>query len=107
MFFECVKWILFDRMSDGLIQNEDDFEYIERTKKSLVNFQLDGQKSLTNREQQVLSLISLGYQCSQIAIAFKVGESTVKKHVQSILQKLNARNGAHAVGIGLRSKLIS
>ena len=54
-------------------------------------------KSLTNRVEQVLEWIARrGARHGDIASELYVSESTVKKHIKSILQKLGARNRAQA-----------
>jgi DNA-binding NarL/FixJ family response regulator len=51
---------------------------------------------LTPREREVLELIASGYRDREIAGRLIVAETTVKKHVQSILRKLAAQNRTHA-----------
>jgi DNA-binding NarL/FixJ family response regulator len=53
--------------------------------------------NLTPREKQVLELVARGAHDREIAQQFAISESTVKKHVQNILRKLQARNRAEAV----------
>jgi DNA-binding NarL/FixJ family response regulator len=53
--------------------------------------------TLTPRETQVLELVAHGARDREIARQFVISESTVKKHVQNILRKLQARNRAEAV----------
>jgi DNA-binding NarL/FixJ family response regulator len=45
----------------------------------------------------VLELVAQGARDREIAQEFVISESTVKKHVQNILRKLQARNRAEAV----------
>ena len=62
-------------------------------------------KSLSQRETEVLGLVSRGLSNKQIAKILFISETTVKSHVKSILQKLNvpSRTSAalYAVRIGL------
>jgi two-component system NarL family response regulator len=51
---------------------------------------------LTPREREVLELIASGYRDREIAGSLVVAETTVKKHVQSILRKLAAQNRTQA-----------
>jgi DNA-binding NarL/FixJ family response regulator len=53
--------------------------------------------ALTRRENEVLELVAQGARDREIAQEFVISESTVKKHVQNILRKLQARNRAEAV----------
>ena len=51
---------------------------------------------LTPREREVLELIASGARDREIAERLVLTESTVKKHVQNILRKLDARNRTEA-----------
>lgn len=53
--------------------------------------------SLTTREMDVLSLISQGYCNKKISKALYISEGTVKKHMTSILSKLNLNSRVDAV----------
>ena len=53
---------------------------------------------MTNREQEVLKLIQEGRTNAQISQKLYITESTTKKHVSSILAKLNLH---HRVEIAL------
>lgn len=61
---------------------------------------------ITSREREVLTLLAEG--CSNTAIARRlhVTESTVKRHVESILTRLNVRNRAGAVAVASRMGLL-
>jgi DNA-binding NarL/FixJ family response regulator len=52
---------------------------------------------ITRRERDVLQLIIRGYSNSEISEALFLSESTVKSHVQRMLEKLALRNRVHAV----------
>jgi DNA-binding NarL/FixJ family response regulator len=56
-----------------------------------------GSSSLTQRELQILNLVSEGWADKAIALELKIAESTVKHTLSSIRKKLVARNRAHAV----------
>lgn len=62
---------------------------------------------LTEREQEVLSLLAKGLANKQIAVTLGISEHTVKFHVSSIYSKLNATNRAEAIRAGLRSGWIA
>lgn len=47
---------------------------------------------LTNRETQVVNLVSKGLNNKDIAQALKVSECTIKKHVSNILEKLDFKS---------------
>lgn len=56
-----------------------------------------GIDSLTKRELEVLKLVSKGLNNKSIASTLHVTEYTVKKHVSSILSKLNLKNRQEAI----------
>ena len=58
---------------------------------------------LTDREAEVLTLLSKGLANKQIAVKLGISEHTVKFHVSSIYTKLNATNRTQAVREGLRN----
>lgn len=60
---------------------------------------------LTDREQEVLTLLTHGYTNREIAEALLITPNTVKKHVDHILQKLGVSNRAAAVAAALRAGL--
>lgn len=53
--------------------------------------------NLTEREEEILRLIARGARDREIAQQLYISESTVKKHVQNVLRKLQARNRVEAV----------
>lgn len=57
---------------------------------------------LTERESEVLGLLSRGLANKQIAMELGISEHTVKFHVSSIYTKLNVTNRTEAVREGLR-----
>ncbi len=65
--------------------------------------QLGGRRPLlTDREREVLGMIASGHASAWIASALGVATSTVETHVRNCLEKLGARNRAHAIALGLR-----
>ena len=61
---------------------------------------------LTPREIDVLRLIASGNANKEIADHLSIGEASVKSYVANILSKLDARDRAHAVTIGLKRGII-
>jgi len=63
-------------------------------------------EDLTPREIDVLRLIAAGNSNKEIADRLSVGEASVKSYVAHILSKLDAKDRAHAVTIGLKRGII-
>jgi DNA-binding NarL/FixJ family response regulator len=63
-------------------------------------------EELTERERQVLTLMTEGKTDKEIAGALNIAESTAKNHVSKILGKLNVPNRAGAVAAGYELGLI-
>jgi DNA-binding CsgD family transcriptional regulator len=61
----------------------------------------------TQREIEVLQLISDGLVNREIGVRLFLSEETVKSHVRHLLAKLQARSRAHAVAVGFRRGLIA
>lgn len=66
---------------------------------SLNSFQLD---SLSKRETEVLRFVADGNSNKRVGQHLGLSEDTVKAHMKSILQKLDARDRTHAVMIAVR-----
>jgi DNA-binding CsgD family transcriptional regulator len=62
---------------------------------------------LTEREREVLGMVAMGGSSASIAAALGVSTSTVESHVRHCLDKLGARNRAHAIALGLRDGELS
>lgn len=63
-------------------------------------------EDLTTREIDVLRLIATGNSNKEIADQLAIGEASVKSHVANILSKLEAKDRAHAVTLGLKRGII-
>lgn len=63
-------------------------------------------QALTPREIEVLGMLALGMGNKNIAKQLSISEHTVKFHVSSIFQKLNASSRTEAVTLGARLGLI-
>jgi DNA-binding CsgD family transcriptional regulator len=57
---------------------------------------------LTEREREVLTLIAMGERGAAIALSLGVSPATVESHVRHCLEKLGAKNRAHAITLGLQ-----
>jgi DNA-binding CsgD family transcriptional regulator len=65
-----------------------------------------GERVLSRREVEVLTLVARGLSSGAIAAELFVSPNTVRVHVRNILRKLRAHTRAHAVAIGLATGLI-
>jgi DNA-binding NarL/FixJ family response regulator len=61
---------------------------------------------LSERELEVLQLLSKGMTNKEIASALFISRATVKSHIENILRKLEASDRAGAVAEGFRRKLL-
>lgn len=66
----------------------------------------DEEESLTEREIEVLALVSDGAGNREIAEALFISENTVKYHMRHILAKLHLQNRAQAVAYAMRHGLV-
>jgi DNA-binding NarL/FixJ family response regulator len=64
------------------------------------------QATLTDREQQVLSLIAAGHPTREVAQQLCYSERTVKNVLHDVVTKLNARSRSQAVAHAVREGLI-
>ncbi len=103
----------FERILDGIAEGEaplsqglatkilDEFARVSRGGVT------EGDRdTLTDREQEVLQLVTEGKTNREIAEALFIAESTVNFHMKNILSKLHLRNRAEAVAYALRSGLV-
>lgn len=67
---------------------------------------IDITEQITERELEVLGEVARGSTDKEIASKLHISEGTVKKHVSSILGKLQANNRAHAAVLAYRKNLI-
>lgn len=61
--------------------------------------------SLTEREKEIMELISMGMVHKEIALNLGVTRETIKKHMKNIFQKLGAQNKIEAINTFKKSKL--
>ena len=61
---------------------------------------------LSPREQEVLSLIATGARTEQIAGELTISTATARTHTRNALNKLGARNRAHAIALALRDGML-
>ena len=61
---------------------------------------------LTQREQEILSLLAAEKTNQEIALALYITPGTVRVHVHTILQKLEVSDRSQAVVVALQKRLI-
>ena len=72
------------------------FRFVAR-QNQMPNFQVRHNLGLTNREQQLVALISRGLTNKEIAAQLQLAEQTVRNHVHRMLRKLGASHRLAAV----------
>jgi DNA-binding NarL/FixJ family response regulator len=63
-------------------------------------------ESLSRRELEILKMVSTGMSNKEIALSLVIAEGTVKNHLTSIFNKLDARDRMHAVLIAKEAGLL-
>lgn len=61
---------------------------------------------LSERQLDVLRMVAVGANASQIAAELSISEATVRTHVKNILARLGANNRAHAVALAMTQGLL-
>lgn len=63
-------------------------------------------ENLTDREMEIIKLISEGYKSSEIAEKLELSIRTIEVHRRNLMKKLEVKNTAELVSCALKSKLI-
>ncbi|MBN1601534.1 MAG: response regulator transcription factor [Chitinispirillaceae bacterium] len=99
---ECIKLVANgDAMvftSDAAKALEYSFLRNDRSKKNV--------NELSNREKEILKLVSQGISTKDISDKCFVSETTIKAHLKRIMEKLNAKNRAQAVAKAIDQGLL-
>jgi two-component system response regulator DesR len=66
----------------------------------------DGERPLSGRELSILALVATGQTNAEIGSSLFLATKTVERQVSTIVQKLGARNRAHAAAIAVARDLI-
>lgn len=72
---------------------------------SLVKADISG-SNLSEREQEVLQLVSQGLGNKEIAEKLYISESTVKNHLRNIMDKLHLHNRMQLIAFAFKNRLI-
>ena len=69
---------------------------------------LKGEKNeeLTDREIEILELLTEGMNNQDMANQLYISENTVKNHIRSILDKLSVQNRTHALVKALKKEIV-
>ncbi|GGN39669.1 DNA-binding CsgD family transcriptional regulator [Actinoplanes campanulatus] len=62
---------------------------------------------LTRRQRQVLDQVAAGFTRREIAVRLGISPETVKRHIEDILARMDARNAAQAVAKARRAGALS
>ena len=62
------------------------------------------QVKLSEREQEIVNLVSLGFRNKEVAQKLNISEPTVKTHLHAIFQKLNVLNRYQLVALNLEKQ---
>ena len=54
-------------------------------------------RHLTDRERQIVELVSVGQSAKEIALGLDIAPRTVERHIENVRLKLSARNRAHLI----------
>ena len=65
------------------------------------------ERGLTEREKEILVLVSKGCSNTEIGDILHLSPNTVKNHLKNLFESLGAADRAEAVAIGIRRGLIS
>lgn len=64
------------------------------------------ERVLTDRQREILDLLSEGLSGDEVAARLALSPETVKTHVRAAMERLGAQNRTHAVVLGLRNQEI-
>jgi NarL family two-component system response regulator YdfI len=102
-----ILWAIQTANSDLFLLNQDATQsLIARFGSEPLRERADFRDELTEREIQILRALAEGLGNKQIASSLAISEHTVKFHISSILDKLDASSRTEAVTIGIRMGLV-
>ena len=81
--------------------------YLLKKYKKKASSNLPWQSNLSNRETEVLRLLSTGLSYSKIAQKLDIKYNTVCSHIKNIYQKLDATSKSEAIYMGIKKGLVS
>nr|WP_302675910.1 helix-turn-helix transcriptional regulator [Sphingomonas faeni] len=57
---------------------------------------------MTNREAEVLQLVTLGRSAKDVALELRIAPCTVERYIENVRLKTRTRNRAHIIAIAMR-----
>lgn len=103
--FERLKGVLHGEAALSPLLATRVLEEFARLKRRRGNGEEDG-SGLTDREKEVIQYVINGKSNKEIASALSIAESTVKRHLHNILEKLHLQNRAQAAAYAVRKGLV-
>lgn len=101
-----LKNVDINELIEGIRIVNDGKTYISKDIRATIDHTKESAIWLTNRERQILALLAEGLSTAEIAQKLSRDEETVRSHRKNIMLKLNAKNIAEAVRIGIEKRLI-
>ena len=93
----ALLFLAFGYVMSRFIQKRNIQEDIPTVEVPKINFAKIDELNISKREYEVLELINLGHSNQEISKQLFISESTVKSHVSSLLQKLDAKRRTQAI----------
>lgn len=90
----------------GIAQGEEGWMSRQAVAQMNLRVRNNREDGLTPRETEVLRLVVDGKSNQEIAVALRISESTVEKHVGALLNKLNAASRVEAAVLAVRQHLV-
>ena len=87
--------------------DDDNRENTDNIKENIVVSEENKLSELTNREIEVLKLISKGLLNKEVADMLCISERTVKNHISSIFKKIEVTDRTQAAVFAIKNKLIN
>jgi DNA-binding NarL/FixJ family response regulator len=91
---------------DYLVKPLDPDRLLPSVRRLLARAQAAAKPKLTEREQEILSLLAAGHGRAEIANLLVISRKTVAKHIEHILAKLDVHSEAQAVASAFRDQFV-
>lgn len=101
-----IKNVDINELIEGIRVVNEGKSFISKDIRSTIEKTSESNVWLSNREKEVLKLLAEGFSTYEIADKLSRNEETIRSHRKNILLKLEAKNVAEAVKIGIEKRLI-